>query len=170
MRSYEADGPNFRVHSTIVFGQGNKASWRSQPRALHTEAWGLGATVARFGSESSIYIQTTTPIDGEFADSWATVLVPHSDLVDGDPTQAAARRFDHECTQFEHDLPIWENLTFVHPAPFPPREAKPFRDLRRWSTQFYPDAVPGHFGQHQSFTSPSRAAPVDRVLTLDAPG
>jgi hypothetical protein len=155
MNSYEPDGPNFRVHSTILFGQGNKAAPISRPRALHTEAWGLGATVARFDQDLSVYIQMTTPIDGEHADSWATVLVPRSDLVDGQPTEAAARRFQHECTQFDHDLPIWENTTYVHPAPFPPLEAKPFRELRRWSTQFYPDAVPGRFGRHRDFITPA---------------
>jgi hypothetical protein len=157
---YEADGPNFRVDSTIIFGQGKKKTWLTpdgKPRAaaLRTEAWGMAVTSARFEIDSSIHVQTITPIDGEYCDSRATVMVPEANMVDGEPTEDALRRFNHECKQFDRDKPIWENMTFVHPAPFPPLEAKRFRDFRKWATQFYPDAVPDHFGKRQDFIGPA---------------
>src|SRR5437763_1770750 len=82
-----AHGAVFRVESSFVFGQGKDKTWLTpdgQPRtaSLIVEAWGLGCLMARFEIDSSIHIQTTTPIDGEFADTRATVLTPVGELID----------------------------------------------------------------------------------------
>jgi 3-ketosteroid 9alpha-monooxygenase subunit A len=148
---YEPDGPVFRVTSTIVFGQGRDKTWltpdgRPRTASLLVEAHGLGCLTARFEIDASIHIQTTTPIDGEFADSRATVLTPVADLVDGQPTEGAIHRFKHETKQYERDLKIWEHLRYVFPNPLPMLELDRFRAFRNWTTRFYPEAEPGKFG------------------------
>jgi 3-ketosteroid 9alpha-monooxygenase subunit A len=149
--SYGADGAVFRVESSFVFGQGKEKTWLTpdgQPRtaSLIVEAWGLGCLMARFEIDSSIHIQTTTPIDGEFADTRATVLTPVGELIDGEPTEGALRRFKHECKQYERDANIWEHLEYVFPNPLPMLEFDRFRAFRNWTTMFYPEALPGKFG------------------------
>jgi 3-ketosteroid 9alpha-monooxygenase subunit A len=148
---YESDGPVFRVENTFVFGQGKDKTWltpdgRPKTASLVTEAHGLGCLTARFEIDASIHIQTTTPIDGEFADSRATVLTPVTELVDGQPTEGAIHRFKHETKQYERDLRIWEHLRYVFPNPLPMLELERFRAFRNWTTQFYPEAAPGRFG------------------------
>jgi phenylpropionate dioxygenase-like ring-hydroxylating dioxygenase large terminal subunit len=149
---YEADGATFRVASTFNFGQGKEKTWLTpdgKPRtaSLLVEASGLGCLSARFEIDASIHIQTTTPIDGEFADSRATVLTPVAELVDGQPAEGTIHRFKHEAKQYERDLRIWEHLTYVFPNPLPMLELDRFRAFRNWTTQFYPEAEPGHFGR-----------------------
>jgi 3-ketosteroid 9alpha-monooxygenase subunit A len=148
----EPDGPRFRVHNVIKFGEGKAKTWLTQdgrPRiaALKTEASGLGIAVARFELDQAIHVQTVTPIDHEYCESTAYVLLTGSDVIDREPSEAARRRFAHECKQFDRDVPIWEHQIFVHPAPFPAGESKRFHTVRRWATQFYPEALEGHFGK-----------------------
>jgi phenylpropionate dioxygenase-like ring-hydroxylating dioxygenase large terminal subunit len=151
VESYDANGPVFRVQSSILFGQGKDKTWltpdgRPKAASLSVEAHGLGCLTARFEIDASIHIQTTTPIDGEFADSRATVLTPVAELVGGQPTEGAVHRFKHEAKQYERDLKIWEHLTYVFPNPLPMLEFDRFRAFRSWTTQFYPEAAPGRFG------------------------
>ena len=153
IESCNADGPTFRVVNKVVFGGNRKKSWLTpdgEPISsyLRTEAWGMGLAIARFDIDGSIHVQSTTPIDHERCDSRATVLLASADVVDGGPSEGAIKRFEHECKQFERDLPIWENQRFSHPAPFQGEERERFLALRNWSTQFYSDALPGHFGRH----------------------
>jgi 3-ketosteroid 9alpha-monooxygenase subunit A len=148
----EPEGPKFHVNQRVEFGKGKKKTWLTPDgtpvsAVFRTEAWGLGFAVARFELDEAIHVQTVTPIDGEFCESRATVILTQKDVENGRPTEQAERRFRHECKQFENDLPIWENQWFVHPAPFPAGESNRFHAMRRWSTQFYPEAEPGHFGR-----------------------
>ncbi len=150
--SAEPDGATFRVVNKVTFGGNKKKTWLTpdgQPVVsyLRTQAWGLGLAIARFDIDGSIHIQATTPIDHERCDSRATVLLGANDVVDGEPSDGAVKRFHHECKQYERDLPIWENQRFVHPAPFPDLERERFTVLRNWCTQFYPEAEPGSFGR-----------------------
>ena len=151
VESYDSDGPIFRVTSTFNFGQGKDKTWltpdgKPKTASLLVEAHGLGCLTARFEIDASIHIQTTTPIDGEFADSRATVLTPVVELVDGQPTEGAIHRFKHETKQYERDLKIWEHLNYVFPNPLPMLEFDRFRAFRNWTAQFYPEAHPGKFG------------------------
>lgn len=152
IESYQARGATFEVVNRVVFGGNRKKSWLTpdgEPVSsiLKTEAWGLGLAIARFDIDGSIHVQATTPIDDERCDSRATVLLTASDVVGGVPSEGARKRFLHECKQYERDLPIWENQRFVHPAPLPELERARFDALRNWATQFYPEALPGHFGR-----------------------
>lgn len=161
--AYEADDAIFRAHYEIEFGRGKGKTWLTpdgKPKiaALLVEFWGLSIGVARFEIDHSIDVQTTTPIDHEFCESRLTVILRKEDTVDGEPSESAARRFRYEIKQFNNDLPIWEHMRYSFPTPFSPAETKRFRALRSWSTQFYPDAVPGHFGRHK--TGQTQEAPV----------
>jgi hypothetical protein len=68
------------------------------------------------------------------------------ELIDGEPTEGALRRFKHECKQYERDANIWEHLEYVFPNPLPMLELDRFRAFRNWTTMFYPEALPGKFG------------------------
>ena len=157
IENYGATGPTFEVINKVVFG-GGKKTWLTPDGTpvtsyLRTQAWGLGLAIARFDIDGSIHIQATTPVDDEHCDSRATVLLNAHDITEGKPSDAATRRFTHECKQYDRDLPIWENQRFVHPAPFPELERERFTVLRNWATQFYPEADPGNFGKYAPATT-----------------
>jgi len=162
----EADGPTFHVDSTIIFGNGkNKKTWltpdgKPLAAALRTTSAGVGIAVARFEIDGSVHIQCTTPVDHERCDSRQTVLVPMNEVEDGRPTEKAIKRFHHELIQFERDLVIWEHQEYVHPVPYPHLERDRFRAFRNWTSQFYPEAEPGHFGRYRTDDTTEAIRPV----------
>jgi len=142
---YGPEGAIFRVKNRMALGVGKDKTWLTPDGVydaeLHTEAWGLGIAVARFvGQDDAVHIQTVTPIDDEWADLRATVLIKTSDLVDGRPSEEAATRFKFEIRQLERDIVIWEHMRYEPRAPFAGFEVKPFNAFRRWADQFYAEA------------------------------
>jgi 3-ketosteroid 9alpha-monooxygenase subunit A len=150
--SYASDGGRYAVDYSMTFGKGKKTTWLTPDgkpivAAIRIEAAGIGMSIARFEIDGGVHIQSTTPVDHERCDSRHTVIVPISQVKDGEPDENAVRRFQHELVQFERDLLIWEHQEFMHPVPYPMLERDRFRSFRNWSAQFYPDGIPGHFGK-----------------------
>jgi 3-ketosteroid 9alpha-monooxygenase subunit A len=77
-------------------------------------------------------------VDHESSDHRATVWVPKQRL-DGSPLSEALRDrwAGQQFIQHAADFPVWENMTYIVKPPFARDEAQVFREIRRWSEQFY---------------------------------
>jgi phenylpropionate dioxygenase-like ring-hydroxylating dioxygenase large terminal subunit len=143
---FEEEGPFFRVFNRLVLGVGKSKTWLTDGvmrGELHTQSWGLGIGVARFAEQDdSLHIQTATPIDHEYCDLRATIILKLTDVDDdGRPTEEALARFRFEMKQLDRDIHIWEHMRYQARAPLAGIEVKPYNAFRRWATQFYPDAA-----------------------------
>ncbi|HVW31543.1 MAG TPA: Rieske 2Fe-2S domain-containing protein [Acidimicrobiia bacterium] len=129
---FSAHGPFFDVEHRFAGGR---------DAGLSIRAFGLGMAVGVFragGEVTFLEIQATTPIDAEHSDLRGSVFARRTaDDVDGRPCAATRSLIERQHTELGKDIPIWERLHYVARAPFAPEEARPYRALRRWATQFY---------------------------------
>ena len=129
---YATDGPFFDVTHSFASVKGAE---------LHIRAFGLGIAVGVFRAEGGVAfleVQATTPVEGDRSDLRGSVFARREPgNPDGEPSPATATLIARQHTELGKDIPIWERLRYVHRAPFAPEEARPYRALRKWATQFY---------------------------------
>jgi nitrite reductase/ring-hydroxylating ferredoxin subunit len=121
---YKSDGAFFRVHHRLP-GQGDTR--------LMLLASGVGVQVGVFsrrGVLGHVEVTTATPIDGERS----TLRTSVWSVDTGPDLQQVA---DMQCAEFAKDVVIWENMRYVDRPPLVPEEARAFKALRKWASQFY---------------------------------
>lgn len=150
---FAAEGHCFRVSHRFE---------SSRSAELHIRTAGLGLMLGVFwfdGQVAFLEIQATTPIGGDRSDLrgsvWARRLP--ADGVDA-PAPSTVTTIARQHEELGHDIPIWEHLRYTARAPFTPEEARPYRALRKWATQFYPGAA----GQEQADEMGDEMALVER--------
>jgi nitrite reductase/ring-hydroxylating ferredoxin subunit len=91
-------------------------------------------TVDMDGIISSLIMNTSTPIDEDFTD----VSFAYSIKTDGDPSKQGLARavLDDLVTQFENDLPIWENKACWKRPQLCDGDGE-FGKYRKWMSQFF---------------------------------
>ena len=55
-----------------------------------------------------------------------------------EPVGMAKRVMLHQIKEIERDLPIWEHMSYRARPVLAPDEARGFKVLRNWASQFYP--------------------------------
>jgi 3-ketosteroid 9alpha-monooxygenase subunit A len=87
----------------------------------------------------SVVVMAITPVDDVYSDIRVSAFI-HKEL-STDPDKPAGRAKGAIAGAFrevfEHDAPIWENLTYVKNPPLTREEGKPVATIRRWTNQFY---------------------------------
>ena len=115
---------------------------------LRIRTAGLGLMLGVFYAEGEVAfleIQATTPTGGDHSDLRGSVWARRDGGgAETAPSPATAKIIARQHTELGKDIPIWERLRYTERAPFTPEEARPYRALRKWATQFYPDAVAGN--------------------------
>lgn len=93
----------------------------------------------------AVVYSCTTPIDSERSDLFGTVLVAQdreADGGDGDaPVGRALKRINEQRVQQAADFEIWANMVYMNRPAYGRYEGKHFLQVRKWTEQFYPDAV-----------------------------
>lgn len=132
----EEDGPRLQATAAVTF---------VTPRgdvegAVISELWGLGIDVVRpTGILRAAALFTVTPVDDETVESGYTFLLPRAK--DGEGISNVGRGLvDDFHKQARQDAPIWEHKLY-RPTPALSPDDGPIMSFRRWSRQFYPDAL-----------------------------
>jgi 3-ketosteroid 9alpha-monooxygenase subunit A len=100
--------------------------------------YGLGLSISRsVGRGSHCFLTGRTPIDENTLEVRYSMLSVVKEA--GDPNGEVARSAAHHVTvEFEKDLPIWENKTYL-PEPLLCKGDGPIGRFRMWARQFHPD-------------------------------
>jgi 3-ketosteroid 9alpha-monooxygenase subunit A len=148
IETFSADGPVFHVLHRQTFGLEREGpTWLTPDGpvegAVDIDIFGVGMLVARFwGTDDAAHYVGITPIDAETTELRSCVIVRRKPGDDGDvPDGVALKRVEHQHRQGERDIPIWDNQTYQPHPPFSLAEAKVYGAFRRWSRQFYPEAI-----------------------------
>jgi len=110
---------------------------------LHMETWGLGLMVGIFGNEhgvTHVEMQCSTPIEGDRCDLRDSVWLRRDPASPDEPSPRQRRALDRQLAELGNDLRIWGNMVYRPRAPLTPEESKPYRALREWAEQFYPES------------------------------
>ncbi|MBA0126792.1 Rieske (2Fe-2S) protein [Haloechinothrix sp. YIM 98757] len=141
---YDWDEHSFRTRFSFRFGDGFDSTWATPngpvDGRITTTAYGLGLAGGHVESFDTAYtLAATTPIDYETSDHRCTVWVPRV-RGDGSPLDEKIRDrwARQQITQHAADVPVWENMTYVHKPPFAQAEATALRNLRKWIEKHYP--------------------------------
>lgn len=145
---FGGDGHRFRSVLEYEFGEGRESTWLTPNGPilgqLDAQASGPGVVVTRYhGIHETVQVFGVTPVEGRMSDVWSVILprrLPEEPR--GHPGAFTSKIIRHFNGQFEADFPIWENMLLVDHPPFAKVEAKPFRAVRRWLAQFYPETGP----------------------------
>ena len=126
---YETDGPVYRQRTTLDYGNGTSMNF-------HQRCYGLGL-IWLLNADTplqSLFLTATTPVDEQHAD------VRVSYLFKGDgPDAGSAQYLDMMDQQFAMDGRIWEHKVYREKPHLIDGDG-PIGELRRWATQFYPEA------------------------------
>lgn len=96
---------------------------------------GLNLT-ALSGSQNTVILLSTTPVDAESSELLQTVWL---EKLDGDDVPGVVEaRLVAATAQLPNDIEIWQHQIFEDPPALASREGRAFADLRRWARQFYP--------------------------------
>jgi nitrite reductase/ring-hydroxylating ferredoxin subunit len=131
---FDTDGPCFYVNHQFD-------SNRSAELRIRTA--GLGLMLGVFYADDRVAfleIQATTPTEGDHSDLRGSVWARRPAGAGDEPSPETATIIARQHTELGKDIPIWERLRYIERAPFTPEEARPYRALRKWATQFYPEA------------------------------
>jgi nitrite reductase/ring-hydroxylating ferredoxin subunit len=121
---YNGDGPFFQVRHRFP-GQGDSR--------LMIVASGVGVQVGIFsrrGVLGQVEITSATPVDG----GRSTL---RTSLWSIDTGPALRESAEMQSAEFSKDVTIWENMRYMDRPPLVPEEARPFKALRVWASQFY---------------------------------
>jgi 3-ketosteroid 9alpha-monooxygenase subunit A len=145
---FELKNHESAIRFKILFGGGKAATWATpngpEYGVIDGQSWGLGIGVARFdvGGLSAAQLGATTPIDRDHSLAFGTLAAlrePGSAELSG----RAKTIIDEQVKQVGRDFHIWANQRYVHRPSFVMPQERNYAALRRWSRQFYPDAVSG---------------------------
>ena len=96
---------------------------------------GLNFT-ALSGSQSTVILLATTPVDDQTSDMFHTVWLER--LPGDDVPGTIESRLLAATSQLPNDIAVWQHQIFEDPPALASREGRAFADLRRWARQFYP--------------------------------
>ena len=128
LHEYESDGVFFQVRHRFP-GQGDTR--------LMILASGVGVQVGIFsrrGVLGHVEVTTATPVDGGRSTLRTSVWSVETD-------SAFHELAEMQSLEFSKDVVIWENMRYVGRPPLVPEEARAFKALRKWASQFYDDDV-----------------------------
>jgi hypothetical protein len=109
-------------------------------RLIHAHMFGLGGSVSAFeGSTRHRLIFATTPVDDECSDLFYSIWWPRNpgDGSGVPPPEVRERVEQQFLVTVWEDLSIWRYQEYVEYPPHSPVDAKAYRSLRKWATQFY---------------------------------
>jgi hypothetical protein len=132
---HHTDGHRFFVDHSFDSGKG---------AALSIQTSGLGLMVGVFTTEDGVAyveLQASTPVDGDRCDLRDTVWLRRDPSSPERPTPRQRATLDRQLAELGNDLRIWEHMVYRERAPLTPEEAKPYRALRSWAGQFYPEVA-----------------------------
>jgi len=130
---HHTDGPRFFVDHTFDSNRG---------AGLRIQTCGLGLMYGVFGNDSTIThieLQASTPIDGDRSDLRDSVWLRRDPDSPDEPGPKQRVALDRQLAELGRDLRIWANMVYRPRAPLTPEESGPYRALRRWAEQFYPE-------------------------------
>ena len=98
----------------------------------------LGYNAAHEPEGVSLILIATTPVDAETSNVFGTFWLERIDA-DANPGNYE-RRLAVQKAALPDDVRIWQHQRYVEHPPFTHDEAKGWRELRRWTARFYPEA------------------------------
>ncbi|WP_203336679.1 Rieske 2Fe-2S domain-containing protein [Nocardioides limicola] len=137
----EFTDPISYVDFTITF-DGSAASAEEINSGVEAINAGLGLAITKsWGMIDNRTATAVTPVDDRTCDVRFSVWIGHNpELSEAESAAAAARHAQGVIDQFEADVEIWSHQKYADPAALARGEYAGFTALRRWATQFYPDA------------------------------
>jgi hypothetical protein len=129
---------------TMTFGGGKKATVQTPDGPVHGGVdailYGCSAVYAKFwGPDNMRTIVTVTPVDEESSDIRSTAWLERRPGDGRELPESMHRRMKLANNQFLADVNIWAHQRYTEPPALATSEAKGFRELRRWITQWYPE-------------------------------
>jgi len=107
---------------------------------IHSVLFGLGGAISAFeGSSNYRLVFATTPVEDGCSDMFYSIWWPRrpGDSSDVPPPEITERVVKEFLVTLEDDLEIWRYQDYVeHPA-MAKQDARPYRSVRRWASQFY---------------------------------
>ena len=82
-----------------------------------------------------------TPVDDETSEMFFSIWLRKTDLSPDAPDDYEHRGIEEQFRQVAMDIPIWENMRYTAPAPIVKEESPTYQNFRKWSRQFYTEAV-----------------------------
>jgi 3-ketosteroid 9alpha-monooxygenase subunit A len=135
IEEHEPDGHRFRFRFGTTYLTPDAGE---VPGTLPGEWWGMGMLIFKlFGVHDTAQIVTVTPIDHDSADMRISVVARRIER-SIEPIGIAKRIMLHQIKEIERDLPIWEHMSYRARPVLAPEEARGFKVLRSWASQFYP--------------------------------
>lgn len=107
---------------------------------------GLGLGYGIFSNNSGIShveLQATTPVAGDRSDLRESVWLRRDPASPYEPTVKQRAMLDRQLAELGSDLQVWEHMVYRERAPLTAEEVKPYKALREWAEQFYPEVDGG---------------------------
>lgn len=139
-------GDRMEVHHKTILGHGKASTWLTPDGPVEsvgcTTLFGVGTVMVDFGPllDNAVLLQTQTPIDHDHCDLFITVLTVQDSAEEGDvPLGRALKRVREQIKQAGRDMPIWNNMTYLHKAAYTKPEGLLVKSVRDWCERFYPE-------------------------------
>jgi 3-ketosteroid 9alpha-monooxygenase subunit A len=143
---HDFDGPVSFVDFTITFEGDEGQSIEDVRSGVEAINGGLGVAVTKsWGMVDNRTISAVTPVDDSTSDVRFMVYIGRRPRDDSPRAEAKAQAFAQDVIgQFAADVHIWQHQRYSDPPALTADENEGFTALRKWATQFYPEAAPSH--------------------------
>jgi phenylpropionate dioxygenase-like ring-hydroxylating dioxygenase large terminal subunit len=142
-----ATGHHFRSEVEVLYGGGRESTAITPNGAAYASVdmntYGIGLSIVYWDAPMIPTVQITgfTPVDGDHIDYWFAQSSQRPEGESGtEPTGAALKMLKVQWKVIEQDFFIWENMKYLDRPNFASLESKHYASMRRWATQFYPEA------------------------------